>query len=76
LHAARRLEADFAVLGHVLPTPSHPHEAAMGWAQFAELANGAGLPVFAIGGQSADTLTEARQQGAHGIAGIRALIAA
>ncbi|MBB5214671.1 Nudix family hydrolase [Parapusillimonas granuli] len=71
LDAARALGADFAVLGHVLDTPSHPGQAGMGWARFAELARDAGLPVFAIGGQSEATLADARRHGAHGIAGIR-----
>ncbi|MCC2597615.1 Nudix family hydrolase [Pusillimonas sp. MFBS29] len=75
LDAARTLSADFAVLGHVLDTPSHPGEPGMGWAQFAALISDAGLPVFAIGGQSADTLEVAREHGAHGLAGIRRLLA-
>ncbi|HWL29921.1 MAG TPA: Nudix family hydrolase [Burkholderiaceae bacterium] len=73
IQAARALKADFAVLGHVLDTPSHPEQPGMGWARFAELAAPAGLPVFAIGGQSEETVPEARQHGAHGIAGIRHL---
>lgn len=71
---AQLLNADFVVLGHVLETPSHPGQAPLGWAEFARLAQEAGLPVFAIGGQSADTLDAARQHGAHGIAGIRHLL--
>lgn len=71
LAAARALDADFAVLGHVLDTPSHPGEAAMGWERFAALASQASLPVFAIGGQSQHTVKAAHQHGAHGIAGIR-----
>ncbi|MGB3289160.1 MAG: Nudix family hydrolase [Burkholderiaceae bacterium] len=74
LAAARTLGADFAVLGHVLDTPSHPGQAGMGWEKFTQLAAQAGLPVFAIGGQSAATQAEARRHGAHGIAGIRHLI--
>jgi 8-oxo-dGTP diphosphatase len=73
LAAARALKADFAVLGHVLDTPSHPGQPGMGWARFAELGRPAGLPVFAIGGQSEATVAEARKHGAHGIAGIRHL---
>jgi 8-oxo-dGTP diphosphatase len=71
LDAARALKADFAVLGHVLDTPSHPGQPGLGWARFAELASPAGLPVFAIGGQSEATVADARRHGAHGIAGIR-----
>ncbi|MDS1139224.1 Nudix family hydrolase [Pusillimonas sp. SM2304] len=74
LKAARALEADFAVLGHVLDTPSHPDQPGMGWPGFASVMSDAGLPVFAIGGQSAATLDTARQHGAHGIAGIRHLL--
>ncbi|OWT58995.1 Nudix family hydrolase [Candidimonas nitroreducens] len=75
LALARELGADFAVLGHVLDTPSHPGEPGMGWERYAGLAGGAGLPVLAIGGQSEATLDEARRHGAHGIAGIRHLLA-
>lgn len=71
---ARELAADFAVLGAVLETPSHPGEAGIGWDGFVTANQDAGLPVYALGGQSMDTLTTARQHGAHGIAGIRALI--
>jgi len=74
LLAARRLNADFAVLGHVLDTPSHPGVPGMGWPRFAELAAQGGMPVYAIGGQSAGSLAEAQRHGAHGIAGIRGLL--
>ncbi|TGV07373.1 Nudix family hydrolase [Alcaligenaceae bacterium 429] len=71
LEAAIQLNASFIVVGHVLPTPSHPGEEGLGWAGFQELAWQAGRPVFAIGGQSNATLAEATEHGAHGIAGIR-----
>ncbi|RTZ41748.1 Nudix family hydrolase [Candidimonas sp. SYP-B2681] len=74
LAAARGLNADFVVLGHVLDTPSHPDVSGMGWDRFAALASQASLPVFAIGGQSSATLETARQHSAHGIAGIRQLL--
>ena len=71
IRAAQLLEPDFVVLGHVLDTPSHPSEPALGWIAFAELSQQVGCPVFAIGGQSQATLETARNHGAHGIAGIR-----
>lgn len=71
LEHARRLEADFAVLGPVLPTASHPGHAGIGWEAFATLNAQAGLPLFALGGQSAATLAQAQSVGGHGIAGIR-----
>lgn len=70
---AQVLGADFVVLGHVLDTPSHPDQPALGWEAFAAIAHEAGLPVYAIGGQSAATLATAQEHGAHGIAAIRGL---
>ena len=75
LAQARLLEADFAVVGPVLPTPSHPHAAGLGWAGFAELNAQAGLPVYAVGGQSVATLAQAQAVGGHGFAGIRSWVA-
>lgn len=75
LAQARLLDADFAVVGPVLPTPSHPHAAGLGWAGFAELNAQAGLPVYAVGGQSVATLAQAQAVGGHGFAGIRSWVA-
>ncbi len=74
LERARKLKADFAVIGPVLPTPTHPDTPALGWDRFALLNEQAGLPVLALGGQSEATFETARSHGAHGIAGIRGLI--
>lgn len=71
LEHARKLEADFAVLGPVLPTASHPGHPGIGWEEFARLNQQAGLPVYALGGQSADTLAQAKSVGGHGFAGLR-----
>lgn len=71
---ARTLEADFAVLSPVLPTASHPRDPGCGWTGFAAMLADAGIPVFALGGQSAETLAIAQSYGAHGVAGIRGFI--
>ncbi|HYG43708.1 MAG TPA: thiamine phosphate synthase, partial [Bordetella sp.] len=71
---ARDLGADFAVLGPVLATPSHPGQPALGWPGFVAGNRDAGLPVYALGGQSADTLGDACRHGGHGVAGIRGII--
>ena len=71
LTQARALEADFAVMGPVLATASHPGQPGMGWETFATLNTQAGLPLFALGGQSNATLLRAQSVGGHGIAGIR-----
>ena len=70
LNCACELDADFAVLGPVNATPSHPQATGMGWEQFAALIDGLPLPVYAIGGmQSADSEI-ASAHGAQGVAGI------
>ena len=68
LEHAMRLEMDFAVLGPVLPTASHPGAAPLGWKGFAEIANGASIPVYAIGGLRSENLEDAWRAGAHGLA--------
>ncbi len=71
-HAAR-LGCDFAVLGAVKPTASHPGEPGIGWEAFATLREEVSLPVYAIGGMGTGDVATARAQGAQGIAAIRGL---
>ena len=70
---AQALDCDFAVLGSVQPTASHPQGPVMGWEAFATLRESVSLPLYAIGGLSPDDIPQARQHGAQGIAAIRAL---
>jgi 8-oxo-dGTP diphosphatase len=65
---AGALGLDFAVLGPVRPTPTHPGAPAMGWDRFAEIAGTARLPVFALGGLGHGDLDVAIDHGAHGVA--------
>lgn len=69
-HAAE-IGADYATLGHVMETLSHPGEPALGWDRFRRLVAAARLPVYAIGGVAPNDVLPARQLGAQGIAGIR-----
>jgi 8-oxo-dGTP diphosphatase len=62
------LELDFAVLGPVKPTPSHPDASLLGWDGFARIARGASIPVYAIGGLKLRDLEAAWRAGAHGVA--------
>jgi 8-oxo-dGTP diphosphatase len=66
LEQAMRLELDFAVLGPVKDKPP-----ALGWQRFAEIARGATIPVYAIGGLTRADRAEAWRAGAHGLAMIR-----
>ncbi len=70
-HAAT-IGVDFAVLGPVLATASHPQATPLGWVQFAELVGAAPLPVYALGGVGPADLTTAKRAGAQGVAGISA----
>ncbi len=65
---AGALALDFALLGPVRPTPTHPEAITLGWDGFEAVAVGAALPVFALGGLSGADLDVAIARGAHGIA--------
>jgi 8-oxo-dGTP diphosphatase len=69
-HAAA-LDLDFALLGPVLPTTTHPGAQGMGWDEFARLIEQSTLPVYALGGMQPEMLDTARERGAHGIALMR-----
>jgi 8-oxo-dGTP diphosphatase len=71
LARAQVLGADLAVLGPVLPTPSHPGAAGMGWEAFAALLQDCPLPVYALGGLRPADLEPAWRRGAHGIGMMR-----
>ncbi|QCW27615.1 Nudix family hydrolase [Lysobacter enzymogenes] len=73
LRAAQALGCDFAVVGSVKPTPSHPSVLGIGWEAFAALRESVSLPIYAIGGLGPDDLAEARRHGAQGVAAIRSL---
>ena len=70
---AQALGCDFAVLGSVRATPSHPGTAGIGWDAFATLRERVWLPIYAIGGLHIDDIAIARAHGAQGIAAIRGL---
>jgi 8-oxo-dGTP diphosphatase len=71
LRRAEALGADFAVLGPVRPTASHPGASPLGWDEFEAIARGASVPVFALGGLRTADLETACVRGAHGLAMIR-----
>ena len=73
LAQAVRLGADYAVLGPVLATASHPGAPGIGWGGFAELTEPLPLPVYAIGGMVQTMLEPAWRHGAQGLAAISAL---
>ncbi|MFN2309610.1 MAG: thiamine phosphate synthase, partial [Gammaproteobacteria bacterium] len=61
------LNANFAVLSPVLPTPTHPDVPGMGWDKFAALVRDTPVPVYALGGMKPELLDTAMHHGAHGV---------
>jgi len=73
LDRAEALAADYAFLGPVKPTATHPGAPGSGWDAFARLVRDRPLPVYAIGGLGPADLGAAWLAGAQGIAAIRSL---
>ncbi len=71
LAKAATLELDYALLGPVLPTPTHPQASGIGWQEFERLAERSPLPVLALGGMHPEMMEVAWAHGAHGIASMR-----
>lgn len=73
LARAEALGADFAVLGPVRPTATHPEAIPLGWEALADRIAECTLPVYALGGMKPGDLDAAWAAGAQGIAAIRSL---
>lgn len=69
---AVNIGVDFAVLGPVQPTASHPGATPLGWKEFGRIAQGVGVPVYALGGVGPADVRIAQSFGGQGIAGISA----
>ena len=69
--------ADFVVFGPVFATPSKlAYGPPQGLSQLAAVVRGVPIPVLGIGGITPANLPQVRQTGAHGVAMIRAVLAA
>ncbi len=73
LRHAQAIGVDFAVVGPVLPTASHPTAPTLGWPGLRDLTEAAVMPVYALGGMSLDTAPTSFVYGAQGIAAISSL---
>jgi len=73
LRQAERLGLDYVLLSPVQATPSHPGATPLGWQRFSQWVEQVNLPVYALGGVGLESLSQARQWGAQGVAGISAL---
>jgi len=68
LARGRRIRADAALLSPVFPTASHPDAKPLGPVRFAAWSRMAQMPVVALGGIRANTLSRLRRSGAVGFA--------
>ena len=73
LAAANAARADYAFLGNLEPSASHPGRPGIGWEAFTALVDELPLPVYAIGGLGPEDLPAAWSAGGQGIAAIQAL---
>ncbi len=71
---AKRIGADFAVLSPVCKTATHPSAMPIGWKRFRELAEGVGIPVYALGGLGEADISIAKEHAGQGVSGIRCFI--
>jgi 8-oxo-dGTP diphosphatase len=72
LEHAQSIGVDFAVLSPVQKTRSHPHAQRLGWEAFRQLVDGVNIPVYALGGVTAEDIAQARRSGGQGVAAISA----
>lgn len=70
---ASAMGADFALLSPVQATQSHPETTPLGWETFAQLADACRIPVYALGGMTAEDIPMAWRHGGQGVAAIRGL---
>ncbi len=75
LWRAARAGADAALLAPVFPTASHPKAPPLGVLRFAAWCRQSPLPVYALGGVSADAARRLQASGAAGFAGIGGFLA-
>ena len=73
LQQAAALGLDFAVIGPVCPTASHPGQAPLGENAFASMAAASQLPVYGLGGLGPEDVARLRAAGGQGVAAIRGL---
>jgi len=72
LEYAQSIGVDFAVLSPVQKTRSHPHVQALGWEAFHQLVDDINIPVYALGGMTANDIEQAWNSGGQGVAAIGA----
>ena len=70
IHRAEEKQVDLMLLSPVKKTLSHPGSIPLGWGSFENLTGQTNIPVYALGGMTAEDLNTAKIKGAQGIAAI------
>ena len=73
LEVAEEKNADFAVLGSVKETLTHPNLEPIGWKKFNKLVDNSNIPIYSIGGMTNNDIPSSFDFGAIGIASQRAI---
>ena len=73
LKVAEEKNADFAVLGSVKKTLTHPDLEPIGWVRFNKLVNNFNIPIYSIGGMTDRDILSSLEYGGIGIASQRAI---
>ncbi len=73
LEMAEEKKADFAVLGSVKNTLTHPNFKTIGWEKFNKLVGNSSLAIYSIGGMRINDISSSFENGAIGIASQRAI---
>jgi 8-oxo-dGTP diphosphatase len=73
LEVAEEKNVDFAVLGSVKETLTHPNFKPIGWEKFNKLVDNSNIPIYSIGGMTNNDIPSSFDFGAIGIASQRAI---
>jgi len=73
LKMAEEKNVDFAVLGSVKKTLTHPDIEPIGWVKFKKFVNNSNIPIYSIGGMTKKDILSSFECGAVGIASQRAI---
>lgn len=73
LEMAEEKNADFAVLGSVKETLTHPNLEPIGWGKFNKLVDKSNIPIYSIGGMTKNDIPSSFDCGGIGIASQRAI---
>ena len=70
---AENMSLDYLSLSPINETPSHPNTKTLGWNKASEIIGQSKIPIYLLGGMDKNSMNQALNIGAQGIAGIRGI---